>query len=64
MVKFEHNLGTKVWPTLKELILSDDSKAAHKSFFMCHYCKGAIRKDNMLLCCVLNGLKIVEVPSK
>ena len=64
MAKFAQNLGTKVWPTLKELILSDDSKAAHKSFFMCHYCKGAIRKDNMPPHCVLNGLKIVEVPSE
>ena len=64
MVKFAHNLGTKVWPTLKEFILSDDSKAMHKYFFMFHYCKGAIRKDNMPPCCVLNGLKIVEVPSE
>ena len=64
ILRFPDNLGTKVWSVLKDFILSDDSKAAEKSFFMCHYCKGAIKKDKMLSHCVLNGLKIVDVPSK
>ena len=31
---------------------------------MCHYGKCAIRKDNMPPRCVLNGLKVVEVPNE
>ena len=31
---------------------------------MCHYCKLAIKKDNMPPRCVLNGLKVVEVPNE
>ena len=61
VVKFEHNLGTAVWPALKKFLLCEDSAAASQSFFMCQYC---IRKDNMLPRCVLNGLKVVEVPNE
>ena len=50
-----------MWPVLKQHILSEDGAAANKSFFMCHYCKGAIRKDKMPPRCVLNGLEVVEV---
>ena len=65
VVKFEHNLGTAVWPALKNFLLCEDSAAASKSFLMCcHYCKCAIRKDNMPPRCVLNGLKVVEVPNE
>ena len=64
VVKFEHNLGTAVWPALKNFLLCEDSAAATKSFLMCHYCKLAIRKDNMPPRCVLNGLKVVEVPNE
>ena len=64
VVKFEHNLGTAVWPALKTFLLCEDSAAASKSFLMCHYCKRAIRKDNMPPHCVLNGLKVVEVPNE
>ena len=64
VVKFEHNLGTAVWPALKKYLLCEDSAAASKSFLMCHYCKCAIRKDNMPPRCVLNGLKVVEVPNE
>ena len=64
VVKFEHNLGTAVWPALKHFLLCKDSAAASKSFLMCHYCKLAIRNDNMPPRCVLNGLKVVEVPNE
>ena len=64
MVKFEHNLGTAVWPALKTFLLCEDSAAPSKTFFMCQYCKSAIRKDNMPPRCVLNGLKVVEVPNE
>ena len=57
MVKFEDSLGTAVWRALKTFLLCEDSAAASKSFSMCHFCKRAIRKDNMPLRCVLNGLK-------
>ena len=63
-MKLPDNLGTKVWSALKNFILSDDSKTGDKSFFMCHYCKTAIKKDKMPPRCVLNGLKIVDVPSE
>ena len=64
VVKFEHNLGTAVRPAFKNFLLCEDSAAASKSFLMCHYCKLAIRKDNMPPRCVLNGLKVVEVPNE
>ena len=33
-------------------------------FFVCHYCKTAIERDKMQTRCVLNGLKIVDLPSE
>ena len=64
VVKLDDDLGGKVWPVLKQHILSEDGAAANKSFFMCHYCKGAIRKDKMPPRCVLNGLEVVVVPQE
>ena len=61
VVKLDDDLGGKVWPVLKQHILSEDGAAANKSFFMCHYCKGAIRKDKIPPRCVLNGLEVVEL---
>ena len=58
------DLGGKVWPVLKQHILSEDGAAAKKSFIMCQYCKGAIRKYKMPPRCVLNGLEVVEVPQE
>ena len=53
-------LGTTVWPALKNFLLCEDTS---KSFLMCHCCKRAIRKD-MPPRCVLNGLKVIEVPNE
>ena len=64
VVKLDDVLGGKVWPVLKQHILSEDGSAANKFFFMCHYCKGAIRKDKMPPRCVLNGLEVVVVPQE
>ena len=50
-----------MWPVLEQHILSEDGAAANKSFFVCHYCKGAIRKDKIPPRCVLNGLEVVEL---
>ena len=61
VVKLDDDLGGKVWPVLKQHILSGDGSAANKSFFVCHYCKGAIRKDKIPPRCVLNGLEVVEL---
>ena len=58
VVKLGDDLGGKVWPVLKQHILSEDGAAANESF-MCQYCKGAIRKDNMPPSCVLNGLRVI-----
>ena len=44
VVKLDDDLRGKVWPVLKQYMLSEDGTAANKSFFMCHYCKVAIRK--------------------
>ena len=49
VVKFEHNLGTAVWPTLKKFLLCEDSAAVSKSFFMCQYCKSAISNPELYI---------------
>ena len=64
VVKLDDDLGGKVWPVLKQHMLSEDGAAANKSFFMCHYCKGTRRKDKMPPRFVLNGLEVVEVPQE
>ena len=37
VVKPDDDLGGKVWPVLKQHMLSEDGAAANKSFLMCHY---------------------------
>ena len=63
VVKFEDGLGTTVWPALKKNNLCENSTTANKSFLMSQYCKRAIMKYNMPPRCVLNGLKVAEVPN-
>ena len=46
VVKFDNNLGTAVWPLLKQFMLQKNHKAAGETQFICSYCKNLIKKPS------------------
>jgi len=44
VVRFDHHLGTAVWPLLKEYMVKQNSSAADEIHYMCNYCKQFMRK--------------------
>ena len=56
IVSLSDNLGSEVWPRLKNIITQNYPAATDQELFMCKYCKALVKKDKLPPRCVLNGL--------
>ena len=61
-VKLSDNLGSTVWPRIKNYVLHHNPAAANDILFICSYCKPIVRKEKLPPRCVLNGLEVVPIP--
>ena len=64
IVSLSDNLGSEVWPRLKNFITQNYPAATDQELFMCKYCKALVKKDKLPPRCVLNGLQTVPIPSE
>ena len=64
IVLLSDNLGSEVWPRLKNFITQNYPAATNQELFMCKYCKALVKKDKLPPLCVLNGLQTVPIPSE
>ena len=64
IVSLSDNLGSEVWPRLKNFITQNYPAATDQELFMCNYCKALVKKDKLPPRCVLNGLQTVPIPSE
>ena len=64
LVSLSDNLGSEVWPRLKNFITQNYPAATDQELFMCNYCKALVKKDKLPPRCVLNGLQTVPIPSE
>ena len=64
IVSLSDNLGSEVWPRLKNFMTQNYPAATDQELFMCKYCKALVKKDKLPPRCVLNGLQTVPIPSE
>ena len=62
IVSLSDNLGSAVWPRLKNFITQNYPAATDQELFMCKYCKALVKKDKLPPRCALNGLQTIPIP--